>query len=93
MFRYFAEFNRVVGDDIRRAARALRRHGLGVRVLSHRTSLEIERPNHISWSEFKSIIIAQLQPRRGSVMMSSEKTGNTFICNNASNRPGYFERQ
>lgn len=92
MRRYFAEFNRVRGDNIRRAARTLRRLGLRVLVLPHRTALEIFRPKGMSWSVFASAIRAQLQPRRGSVMISSERTGNTFICSYAGNQPGRLQR-
>ena len=35
---------------------------------------------------------AQLQRRRGSVMISSESTGNTFICSFAGNQSGRFRR-
>jgi len=35
MRRYFAEFNRVVGDNIRIAARRLARMGLNANVLPH----------------------------------------------------------
>lgn len=91
--RYFAEFNRVIRDNIRVAARMLRRLGVHAQVLPHRTSLVIERPKGMSWSDFTSAVGAVLQPRRGSVMLSSESTGSTFICNNRSNRPGRFIRQ
>lgn len=93
MRRYFAEFNRVVGDNIRGAARSLRRIGLNITVLPHRTALMIERPSSMSWPAFKAAIRAVLQPRRGSVIISSEATGKTFICQNSGNRPGLFIRQ
>jgi hypothetical protein len=93
MRRYFAEFNRVVGDNIRGAARSLRRLGLNITVLPHKTSLMIERPSSMSWDDFKDAIRAVLQPRRGSVIISSEATGRTFICQNSGNRPGLFKRQ
>lgn len=91
--RYFGEFNRVVRDNIRIAARRLRRQGVNAQVLPHKTSLVIERPRGMSWPDFTSAVGAVLQPRRGSVMLSSETTGNTFICNNRGNRPGRFIRQ
>jgi hypothetical protein len=34
-----------------------------------------------------------LQPRRGSVMISSEATGRTYVCSNRGNQPGNFLRQ
>lgn len=92
MCRYFAEFNRACGDNIRLTKRRLRRHGIDAHILPHRTSLEILRPKGMSWAVFKSAIRAQLQPRRGSVMMSSEKTGKTFICSYVGNQPGRFRR-
>jgi hypothetical protein len=92
MRKYFVEFNRVIGDNIRAAARRLRRLGLRVTILPHKTSLMVERPKGMSWADFTNAILAVLQPRRGSVMLSSE-TGRTFICNNAGNRPGQFTCQ
>ena len=92
MRRYFAEFNRAVGDNIRTAARRLNRMGLNAVVLPHRTSLVIERPNSMPWVQFTAAILAVLQPRRGSVMMSSEYSGRVWICQNGGNRPGRFQR-
>jgi hypothetical protein len=92
MRRYFAEFNRVRGDNIRRTARVLRRQGFRVLVLPHRTALELRRPKDMPWTTFTGAIRAQLQTRRGSVMISSESTGNTFICSYAGNQPGRFRR-
>ena len=71
MRRYFAEFNRVVGDNIRVAARSLNRMGLQASLLPHKTSLVIERPKSMSWAQFRAAILAVLQPHRGSVMLSS----------------------
>jgi hypothetical protein len=92
MRRYFGEFNRVVGDNIRNAMRLLRRHGLNAQLLDHKTSLVIERPQSMAWAQFTAAVRATLQPRRGSVMISSEFTGRTFICQNRGNRPGRFQR-
>lgn len=91
--RYFAEFNRVVRDNIRVASARLRGQGLEATVLPHRTSLVIERPRGMSWRTFTLAINSVLHPRLGSVMLSSETTGNTFICSNRGNRPGRFIRQ
>jgi hypothetical protein len=79
MRRYFAEFNRVIGDNIRIAARSPNRMGLNASRLPHKTSLVIERPRSMSWSQFTAAILAVLQPRRGSVMMSSEHSGKAFL--------------
>jgi hypothetical protein len=92
MRRYFAEFNRVVGDNIRIAAKRLNRTGLNVSVLPHKTSLMIERPGSMPWPQFTAAILAVLQPRRGSVLMSSEHSGRAWICHNGGNRPGRFQR-
>lgn len=92
MRRYFAEFNRVTGDNIRIAARSLRQLGLGASVLPHKTALVIERPKSVPWPTLKRAIRSVLQPRRGSVLISSESTGNAFICRNSGNRPGRFQR-
>jgi hypothetical protein len=92
MRRYFAEFNRVVGDNIRIAAKRLNRTGLNVSVLPHKTSLMIERPGSMPWPQFTAAILAVLQPRRGSVLMSSEHSGRAWICHSGGNRPGRFQR-
>jgi hypothetical protein len=86
------EFNRVVGDSIRNAMRVLQSWGLDVQLLPHKTALRIERPDDMSWGDFKRAIRAVLQPHRGSVMISSESTGRTYVCSNRGNQPGSFER-
>lgn len=92
MRRYFAEFNRVIGDNIRTAARSLDRMGLKASLLPHRTSLVIERPKSMPWARFRGAILAVLQPRRGSVMLSCEYSGKAWTCQNRGNRPGQFQR-
>lgn len=92
MYRYVTEWNRVDGDNIRGAARRLRSKGLGVSVLAHPTSLLLERPKTMRWIDFKDAIRSELSRRSGSVLISSEKTGNSFICQNRGNRPGRFQR-
>ena len=93
MRTYFGEFNRVVGDNIRRAMSVLRSWGLDVQLLPHKTALPIERPDDMTWTDFKRAIRAVLQPRRGSAMISSESTGRTYVCSNRGNQPGTFQRQ
>jgi uncharacterized protein YqgV (UPF0045/DUF77 family) len=93
MRTYFGEFNRAVGDNIRRAMSVLRSWGLDVQLMPHKTALRIERPEDMSWADFKRAIRAVLQPRRGSVMISSESTGRTYVCSNRGNQPGSFQRQ
>jgi len=92
MKRYFAEFNRGRGDDIRRVRAKLRKLGMEVYLLPHPTALEIHRPESMSWKDFKRAIRGQIQPRRGSAMILSETTGNTFICSFAGNHAGDFEK-
>jgi len=93
MRTYFGEFNRVVGDNIRRAMSVLRSWGLDVQLLPHKTALRIERPDDMTWTDFKRAVRAALQPRRGSAMISSESTGRTYVCSNRGNQPGTFQRQ
>lgn len=90
--RYFAEFNRPVGDRIQVAANDLRRLGLTVNAVPHKTSLSIVRPKSMRWRAFTGCIKAVLQPRRGSAIIFSEATGNTFICRSTGKRPGPFQR-
>jgi hypothetical protein len=91
--RYFAELNRAIGDSIQVAKRKLERQGVNCETLSHKTALVIERPANMPWPEFTKKIRSVIHPRRGSVMMSSEATGRTFICQNRGNRPGKFIQQ
>lgn len=93
MRRYFAEFNRVIGDNIRTAIRRLRQLGVDANRLPHKTALVLERPDTMSWPDFSRAVVSVLQPGRGSVMLSSESTGNTFICQNKGNRPSRLVRQ
>ena len=90
--RYVGEFNRARGDSIRIAARRLSRLGLYVEVLSHKTSLLIDRPMSMSWDDFKRALRSVLDPYRGSLLLFSQATGNTFICSNRGNQPGVFQR-
>ena len=46
----------------------------------------------MSWDEFKAVIRAVLQPRIGSVVLSSCRTGRVFLCSNRGNQPGVFQR-
>jgi hypothetical protein len=93
MRRYFGEFNRVIGDNIRLAAKRLQKLGLGASVLPHKTALVIERPDAMPWADFSRAVQSILQPQRGSVMLSSESSGRTFICQNRGNQAGRFVRQ
>ncbi len=79
-------------DNIRMAAAKLRRRGLDVDILPHKTSLRIRKPDEMDWRDLKRALRSVLQPRRGSVFLCSETTGRAFICNNAGNQPGRFER-
>jgi len=88
---YGAEFNRVVGDNIRVAIRKLEKAGLKVRRPPHLTTLFIGRPLSMSWQDFKDILRSILQPRIGGVKLSSS-TGRMFICSNRGNQPGRFVR-
>lgn len=87
---YVAEFNRCVGDQIRRCAARLQRKGIPATVLPHRTSLLLERPRGMGWNAFLDAIFAELQPRVGSVLLHSRWSGVSRICRNFGNRRGEF---
>jgi hypothetical protein len=89
---YVAEFNRTVGDNIRTCQRRLERQGLNVDSVPHKTTLRIERPADMSWHDFKQILRSVIQPLRGAVLLFSRSTGNVFVCSNAGNQPGRFQR-
>jgi len=90
--RYIIEFNRVIYDDIRRAAWIFQKKwGIAAQVVTHKTTLVVIRPKQMSWSKFKGIILQMIQPRRGSALIFSERTGASYICSNRGNRPGQFQ--
>ena len=88
--RYIGEFNRPLRDDIRTRAQKLKGLGLNVEILRHKTALAICRPMTMSWDDFKKALRAILDPKRGSVLLFSQATGNAFRCDNRGNRPGRF---
>jgi hypothetical protein len=79
-------------DNIRWVVAYLERHGITVTRIRHLTALLLERPPSMSWDEFKAVIRAVLQPRIGSVVLSSCRTGRVFLCSNRGNQPGVFQR-
>jgi hypothetical protein len=89
---YVAEFNRASGDNIRTCARRLGQRGLNVDIVPHKTTLRIERPANMDWSTFKNALRSVIQPMRGAVLLFSKSTGNVFVCSNAGNQPGRFQR-
>jgi len=90
---YVAEFNRAIGDSIRNCKRQLEgRWGLNVDLLPHKTTLRIERPREMSWPTFKDALRSVIQAQRGAVLLFSRSTGNVFVCSNAGNQPGRFQK-
>ena len=90
-WRYIAEFNRVRGNNIRRTAARLQRCGIReVEKHEHLTTLCMVRPSSMRFDDFKAILKAELQPRIGSLILFSRRTGNAFRCSNKGNRPGEF---
>lgn len=87
---YVVEFNRPRGDNINRCVPRLERRGIDVTHLPHLTTLRIERPRSMSFRQFKAALRAELHPDRGSLLLSSTRTGNVFVCSNRGNRPGKF---
>lgn len=89
---YIAEFNRAYGDNIRTAARRLERQNLGVEIIAaHKTSLVIIRPRTMSWDEFEDAIRLALDPDRGSVLITSQVSGRSWVCSMRGNQPGVFQ--
>jgi len=89
---YAAETNRAMRDSTRWVKEFLERHGIKVTIIAHRTSVLLERPGTMSWPEFKDLIRLILQPRIGSVLLTSCTTGRVFLCSNRGNQPGVFQR-
>ena len=89
---YLAETNRALRDNVRWVVAYLERHGITVTRIRHLTALLLERPPSMSWAEFKAVIRSVLQPRIGSIVLSSCRTGRVFLCSNRGNQPGVFQR-
>jgi len=89
--RYVTEWNRPIGS-IRMVARRLARLGLYVEVLAHKTSLVIERPMSMTWRVFLRALKSVFDPKKGSFLLFSEVTGNSFICSNRGNNPNRVVR-
>lgn len=87
-----AELNRAKGDNVTACVRQLNRRGVPARRLRHKTSIEIERPIDMSLPAFRNELRAILDPRKGSMILFSERYTGPFICNNRGNRPGVFVR-
>lgn len=89
---YVAEFNRCRGDNIKRTARRLTRAGLPSDLSNHKTTIFIEKPADVPWKQMLQNLKTEIDPKLGSVLLFSRKTGNVFRCSNKGNRPGYFEK-
>lgn len=89
--RYIAEFNRCVGDNTSRIIRRLERQGYVVERVPQLTTLVIRRPRAKGFMDFRDDLRALLQPRRGSLVLSSS-SGGAWSCNMRGNRPGDFVR-
>lgn len=90
-WRYFAEFNRCVGDSIWRAKRRLERRGYEVDFVPQLTTLLIRRPIGVTMSQFRADLRTLLQPQRGSLVLFST-SGRAWSCRMKGNRPGDFVR-
>lgn len=89
---YLVETNRALRDNIRWVADFLERRSITVTRIQHLTALLLERPPAMTWDEFKDVIRSVLQPRIGSIVLSSCTTGRVFLCSNRGNQPGVFQR-
>lgn len=88
---YLAELNRA-RRNIRWVADFLERYGITITRIRHLTALLLERPPTMTWDEFKDLVRSVLQPRIGSIVLSSCATGRVFLCSNRGNQPGRFQR-
>lgn len=90
-WRYVAEFNRCVGDSIRRVKRRLERRGYQVEFVPQLTTLLIRRPAGVTMKQFRADLRTLLQPRQGSLILCSS-SGRAWSCNMRGNRAGDFVR-
>jgi hypothetical protein len=90
---YIIEGNRLRGDSIKFVARSLKKYGLGVEQVPHKTTLKLMRPRSMSWKNFLRLLKRFVQPKIGSMLLFSCVTGKVFLCSNRGNRAGVFLQQ
>jgi hypothetical protein len=81
-WEYVVETNRVLGDSSGRFIRHLQRGGLGVQRLPHKTTFVISRDRTFSFSRFLRLLASLMDPRLGSLLMHSKRSGRTWIMSN-----------
>lgn len=89
--RYVTEFNRCGGDNITRLIRRLRRLGYEIERVPQPTTITVTPPPGYAFAAVKADLRAQLQPRRGSLILAST-SGRVWSCSMRGNRPGDFVR-
>jgi hypothetical protein len=89
---YSVETNRAVRDSIRWVKDFLERNGIKVTLIAHLTSALLGRPPTMSWGDFKALLRSILQPRIGSLKLTSCRTGRIYLCSDRGNQPGVFQR-
>lgn len=88
---YMAEFNRCVGDNIKNVIRRLRRKGYDVDSIRHKTTVLIRRPEGLSFKDFRKDLAELVQPRIGSLALSST-SGKFWLLDNKGNMPGVLQK-
>lgn len=85
----FVEVNRVWNDSLERFCRYLENRGFRIELLPHLTSLKIWRPKGMTFAEMVAVLIARLQPGRGSALLFSARTGRAYrLFAGRGGRPG-----
>lgn len=88
---YLVEFNRCRGDNIKNVIRRLHRKGYEASLIRHKTTVLIKRPLGSRFSDFKDDLLELVQPRIGSLIMSST-SGKFWMLDNKGNFPGIFQK-
>lgn len=88
---YLVEFNRCVGDDIKKVVRKLRRIGYRASLIRHKTTLIIERPDDKTFALFKRELASMAQPQIGSIIMASPE-GRFWLMDNKGNMAGTWQK-
>jgi hypothetical protein len=91
--RFTITYDNPRGGDYRRIKRKLRRFGSVENVRRPRTTVRLEPDSKIEFAKIKQALIASLDPKRGSALISSRRTGNEYRADNRGNRPGEFVRE
>lgn len=89
---YFVTYDNPAGGDYRRPLRTFDKVAEVERV-APKTTLRLIRRKGQRFADIQSAGARSVDPRKGSMLLFSSKTGRTYVLNNRGNRPGVWVRR